>query len=101
MGNFRKKTYRLQEFLYPFACLAGNGHGVGRIKAFHLNDTRALLSSHRENHEHWGRGRLGSEGLKALLDREEFSSLPGILETPLGGREDDRASLEFVRRLSA
>ena len=75
--------------------------GFDSIKAFHLNDTRALLSSHREHHEHWGRGRLGSEGLKALLDREEFSSLPGILETPLGGREDDRASLEFVRRLSA
>ena len=75
--------------------------GFDSIKAFHLNDTRALLSSHREHHEHWGRGRLGSEGLKALLDREEFSSTPGILEMPMGGREDDRASLEFVRKLSA
>ncbi len=75
--------------------------GFDAIKAFHLNDTRALLSSHREHHEHWGRGRLGSEGLKALLDREEFSSVPGILELPMGGREDDRASLEFVRSVSA
>lgn len=75
--------------------------GFDSIKAFHLNDTRALLSSHREHHEHWGRGRLGREGLKALLDREEFSLIPGILELPMGGREDDRASLEFVRSVSA
>lgn len=75
--------------------------GFDSIKAFHLNDTRALLSSHREHHEHWGRGRLGSEGLKALLDREEFSGIPGILELPAGGREADRASLEFVRSVSA
>lgn len=74
--------------------------GFDSIKAFHLNDTRALLSSHREHHEHWGRGRLGSEGLKALLDREEFSNVPGILETPKDGPEADRANLEFARRLA-
>lgn len=74
--------------------------GFDSIKAFHLNDTRALLSSHREHHEHWGRGRLGSEGLKALLDREEFSSVPGILETPHDGPDADRADLEFARRLT-
>ena len=74
--------------------------GFDSIKAFHLNDTRALLSSHREHHEHWGRGRLGSEGLKALLDREEFANVPGILETPKDGPEADLANLEFARRLA-
>lgn len=71
--------------------------GPGAVKAFHLNDTRALLGSHREHHEHWGQGRLGSEGLKALLAREEFSETPGILEMPPGL---DRENLEFARRLS-
>lgn len=74
--------------------------GFDAVKAFHLNDSRALLGSHREHHEHWGKGRLGSEGLKALLDRDEFSSCPGILETPKDGVESDRANLEFARRLS-
>lgn len=74
--------------------------GFDSIKAFHLNDTRALLSSHREHHEHWGKGRLGSEGLKALLDREEFANVPGILETPKDGPEADLANLEFARRLA-
>ncbi len=74
--------------------------GFGSVRAFHLNDTRALLSSHREHHEHWGKGRLGSEGLKALLDREEFSSAPAILETPKDFPGADRANLEFARGLS-
>ncbi|MFI5350021.1 MAG: deoxyribonuclease IV [Elusimicrobiota bacterium] len=56
--------------------------GFDSIRAFHLNDSRALLGSHLENHWHWGKGRLGLEGLKVLIEREEFSDIPGILETP-------------------
>ncbi len=74
--------------------------GLDAVRAFHLNDSRALLGSHREHHEHWGKGRLGSEGLKALLDREEFASSPGILETPKDGLEADRANLAFARKLT-
>lgn len=74
--------------------------GFDSVRAFHLNDTRALLSSHREHHEHWGKGRLGTEGLKALLDREEFSGTPAILETPKDFPGADRANLEFARGLS-
>ena len=74
--------------------------GFEAVKAFHLNDSRALLGSHREHHEHWGKGRLGSEGLKALLDRSEFAGLPGILETPKDGLDADRANLEFARKLT-
>lgn len=75
--------------------------GLDAVKAFHLNDSRALLGSHREHHEHWGQGRLGSEGLKALLDRSEFSDSPAILETPKDGPEADRRNLEFARKLTA
>lgn len=73
--------------------------GFDAVRAFHLNDTRALLSSHREHHEHWGKGRLGSKGLKALLDREEFSAAPAILETPKDFPGADRENLDFARGL--
>ena len=62
--------------------------GAHAIAAFHLNDSRALLGSHLESHEHWGKGRLGLEGLKVLLQREEFADVPGILETPKGPGAD-------------
>ncbi len=74
--------------------------GFEAIRAFHLNDTRSLLGSHREHHEHWGQGRLGKEGLKFLLGRAEFETLPGILETPKEGLEADRANLDYARLLA-
>ena len=74
--------------------------GRDAVRAFHINDTRALIFSHLESHEHLGRGRLGLEGLKALLDRSEFAGTPGILETPKEGLEADRENLAAARRLS-
>lgn len=70
--------------------------GAGNIRAFHLNDSRALLGSFREDHRHWGEGCLGTEGLAALLERPEFRDAAGILETPPG---KDEENLAFVRRL--
>jgi deoxyribonuclease-4 len=74
--------------------------GFDAVRAFHLNDTRSLLGSRRENHEHWGKGRLGTEGLKTLLDRPEFAHAPGIMETPKDGLEADLANLAFAAALS-
>ncbi len=72
--------------------------GADSVRAFHLNDSRALLGSHREHHWHWGKGRLGLEGLKVLLEREEFAGIPGILETPKGPGAD-AANLALARGL--
>ena len=72
--------------------------GADAVRAFHLNDTRALLGSHREHHWHWGKGRLGLEGLKDLLGREDFARIPGILETPKEPGAD-AANLAVVRGL--
>ncbi len=66
------------------------------IRAFHLNDTRAKLGSHLESHAHWGEGYLGREGLRALLEREEYADALGIIEPPrpwLG----DAESLAYVK----
>lgn len=70
--------------------------GAESVKAFHLNDTRALLGSHREHHEHWGLGHLQGEGLRTLLAREEYASAIGILETPWESLGDDERNLAFV-----
>lgn len=89
------------EGMLKFIARAHRLLGFDAVRMFHLNDTRALLNSNRENHEHWGKGRLGSEGLKALLHREEFADAPGILETPKDGPESDRANLDFAKALAA
>ncbi len=85
------------EGMWKFIGQAHRLLGAENIRVFHLNDSRALLGSHREHHWHWGEGYLGLEGLRWLLDREEFASAVGILETPKG--EQDGANLELVRSL--
>lgn len=70
------------------------------VQAFHVNDTRSMLGSHLEDHRHLGTGRLGTEGLRALLSRPEFAELPGILEPPRGDFAADSAALALARRLS-
>ncbi len=73
--------------------------GADVVRAFHLNDSRALLGTHVENHWHWGQGRLGLEGLRTLLHRDEFARIPGILETPKEPGAD-AANLAVVRGLA-
>jgi deoxyribonuclease-4 len=65
------------------------------VRAFHVNDTRALLGSNLENHAHWGEGFLGREGVDALLARPEYADTPGIVETPKEPGAD-RRNLGFL-----
>ncbi len=71
---------------------------LGSVDAFHVNDTRAMLGTHLEDHRHLGTGRL-KDGLAALLSRPEFSDVPGILEPPRGDFAADAAALALARRL--
>ncbi len=61
--------------------------GADNVRAFHLNDSRALLGSRVENHAAWGAGHLRAEALSALLAREEYAATLGILEPPPGEEE--------------
>ena len=69
------------------------------VRVFHLNDTRAKFGSFRENHEHWGKGFLGKEGLEILLGRSEYEEALGIIETPKGAAQDKK-NLAFVSGLA-
>jgi len=74
--------------------------GAAVIRLFHLNDTRAPLGSHLENHWHWGQGRLSEgTGIAALLSRSGYENVAAILETPKESGADGR-NLAYVRGLS-
>jgi deoxyribonuclease-4 len=56
--------------------------GIDRIKVFHLNDSKKPCGSRVDRHEHIGKGCLGLEPFRLLLNDARFSSLPMLLETP-------------------
>jgi deoxyribonuclease-4 len=56
--------------------------GLDRIKLFHLNDSKKPCGSRVDRHEHIGKGCLGLEPFRRLLNDPRFAKLPMLLETP-------------------
>ncbi|MGA1843606.1 MAG: deoxyribonuclease IV [bacterium] len=74
--------------------------GLSRIRAFHLNDSKARLGSRRDRHEHIGRGYLGNEAFRLILHDVRFVQVPMVLETPKGvSMEEDRRNLALLRSI--
>ena len=56
---------------------------VGRrfLRAAHLNDAKVDLGSRKDRHDSIGRGKLGMEAFRLLMNDPRFDDLPLILET--------------------
>lgn len=78
--------------------------GLGRIRCWHLNDSRGACGSRLDRHEHIGQGQIGDAGFRNLLGDARFATVPMILETPKGederGRAWDAVNLRRLRRLA-
>ena len=71
------------------------------IKMFHVNDSKSPLASHRDRHEHLGKGYVGEEGFRSLLGRPEFRNCAGILETPKDSPAADPRNLALLSEWSS
>ena len=56
--------------------------GIDRIQAFHLNDSKKPCGSRVDRHEHIGKGCLGLDPFRWLVNDPRFTDLPMLLETP-------------------
>jgi deoxyribonuclease-4 len=83
--------------------------GFSRLRAFHLNDSKKPCGSRVDRHEHIGKGCLGLEPFRRILNDRRFATLPMLLETPKADtpetrtRSDvdplDRRNLATLRKL--
>jgi len=73
--------------------------GINFIKLIHLNDAKGALDSRHDRHEHIGKGTIGLEGMKRIVNHPKLRSLPFILETPKKSEKDDIMNLNTVRKL--
>jgi deoxyribonuclease-4 len=74
--------------------------GIERLAAFHLNDSKRELNSRVDRHEHIGKGQIGTEGFRVLLNDKRFWGLPMCLETPKGpDLKEDKVNLALLRSL--
>jgi deoxyribonuclease-4 len=76
--------------------------GVKQILAFHLNDSKTDLGSRVDRHEHIGKGRIGREAFRHIVNDSRFSKHPGCLETPKSkDLHEDVENLALLRSLVA
>lgn len=73
--------------------------GLDKLKLIHLNDTEAELGSCLDRHFHIGRGKIGKEGFKLILNHPRLRKLPFIIETPKKEKDDDKKNLNMARSL--
>jgi deoxyribonuclease-4 len=76
--------------------------GLKLVKAFHLNDSAKPFGSRVDRHAHIGRGMLGKEAFRLLLNDRRFRKVPMYIETPKGmekGKDLDSINLQTLRRL--
>ena len=74
--------------------------GLKRLAAFHLNDSKKEFHSRVDRHEHIGKGHIGVEAFRLLMNDQRFWGIPMCLETPKGpDLKEDIENLTMLRSL--
>jgi deoxyribonuclease-4 len=74
--------------------------GLDRLLAFHLNDSKKGLNCRVDRHEHIGKGSMGLEPFRFLMNDKRFEKIPKMLETPKGDDDEmDVINLKTLRDL--
>ena len=72
--------------------------GLENLVALHCNDSMTELGSHKDRHEHLGKGRIGINGFKAIVAYKPLQRLDLLIETPMDGdRKRDMSRLKVIR----
>ncbi len=72
--------------------------GTDKIGLFHFNDSKTGLASRTDRHWHIGKGLIGSDAFKIILNDIRFKNLKGVMETPKVNYMDEE-NMKVMRAL--
>jgi deoxyribonuclease-4 len=75
--------------------------GLNNVKVIHCNDAKAQRGSKLDRHQHIGKGTIGKEPFRILLNDLRLAHAAFIAETPIDRPGDDRRNVEALKRLVA
>lgn len=75
--------------------------GLGNVKVWHCNDAKAARGSRLDRHQHIGKGLIGPEALRRLLNDPRLAHAAFIAETPIDRPGDDRRNVAALKKLVA
>ena len=73
--------------------------GWQRVGMMHLNDSKEGLGSGIDRHAKIGEGKIGREGIKAIINHQAFRDLPFVLETPVDDFLEYGSEIRLVKEL--
>ena len=73
--------------------------GLKNVHVFHCNDAKAARGSKLDRHQHVGRGTIGMEPFRRLLNDPRLMHAAFIAETPIDEPGDDRRNVEALKKL--
>ena len=73
--------------------------GLGNVKVVHCNDAKAARGSKLDRHQHIGKGMIGKEPFRILLNDLRLARAAFIAETPIDNPGDDRRNVDALKKL--
>jgi deoxyribonuclease IV len=73
--------------------------GLNRVKVWHCNDAKAARGSKLDRHQHIGKGTIGKEPFRILLNDLRLAHAAFIAETPIDSPGDDRRNVDALKSL--
>ena len=69
------------------------------MKVWHCNDAKAARGSKLDRHEQIGKGTIGKEPFRWLLNDVRLAHAAFIAETPISKPGDDRSNVNALKKL--
>lgn len=71
--------------------------GSENLDLIHLNDSKHERGSEKDEHQHLGKGKIGYDGIKSVVDFASKNSVPMIAETPITDNRGDQWNISCVK----
>jgi deoxyribonuclease-4 len=75
--------------------------GLNNVKVIHCNDAKAARGSKLDRHQQIGKGTIGLQAFRILLNDLRLAHAAFIAETPIDKPGDDRRNVEVLKKLVA
>jgi len=73
--------------------------GLNNVRVWHCNDAKAACGSKLDRHQHIGKGSIGPEPFRRLLNHPRLADAAFIAETPIDQPGDDRRNIAALKKL--
>ena len=73
--------------------------GLNNVRVWHCNDAKAARGSKLDRHQHIGKGTIGLEPFRRLLNDPRLAHAAFIAETPIDEPGDDKRNVEALKKL--